>query len=148
MRAITEGLALIGTIDPDAYGTGVTSTDVIDMRYWKEVLFVVTAGDIVSTGTIDFEVNYDTASGGTFTNVVTGKAITQLTEAGTDSNKQALVRVTDEEVAQMAVGARYIRGDANLLAAGADFAVVVLGVPKSYGPANEYDLASVDEIVN
>lgn len=147
MRAITEGLALIGTIDPDAYGTGITSTDVIDMLYWKEVLFVVQAGTITSTGTIDFEVNYDTASNGSFTNVVTGKAITQLTAAGTDSDKQALVRVTDEEVAAMAAGARYIRGDASLLAAGADFGVVVLGVPKHYGSAAEYDIASVDEII-
>jgi hypothetical protein len=76
---------------------------------------------------------------------LTGKAVTQLTEAGTDSDKQAIIRVTAEEVA--AAGHRYIQGTASLAAATSDYGVVVLGVHAHYSRAADYDLASVDEVI-
>lgn len=145
MRAITEGLAIVATIDPDAYGTGAQNSDVIDMLYWKEIVVTVMAGALGSSATLDCVVNGDTASGGAYATLITGKSITQLTEAGTDSDKQAVIRVTDEEVA--AQGLRYVRVTATLGAATSDYGVLVQAVPKSYGPAFEYDLASVDEII-
>lgn len=144
-EALSEQLAIIGTIDPDATAASTVSTDVIDMKHYRRVLFIVLAGELGSSATVDFEVNGDTASNGSFATAITGKAITQLTQAGTDSDKQVLVEVTAEEVA--AQGFRYIRGDLTVGTATSDMAVVVLGSFLRYSDASQYDLASVDEII-
>lgn len=142
---LSERLAVVATIDPDAYGTGAQTTDIIDMAKIRRVLFVVMAGTIASTGKLDFVVYGSAASNMATPGALTGKAITQLTEAGTDSDKQAIVEVTSEEVA--AQGYRYIRGTMTLTTAGADAGVIALAGDITYRPASDYDLSSVDEIV-
>lgn len=146
LQNLGEELAVVATIDPDAYGTGDQSSDVIDMAHFREVIFVVQAGTLGTSATIDFKVYGDTASNGAFSTQITGKEITQLTDAGTDSDKQAIVRVTAEEV--MAQGKRYIKGVMSVGAATSDAGVVALASALRYSAAADYDLASVDEIVN
>ena len=89
---LTEQLAILATIDPADAATGTSTSDVIDMKYWGKVLWIIAGGTVASTGTIDFTVNSGTATG-TVTTSVTD--ITQLTE--TDDNKQVLVEINDEE---------------------------------------------------
>lgn len=141
---LSEQMAVVGAIDPDQYAASTVSTDVIDMLNFRRVLFIVKAGVLGASATLDFEVNGDTASGGTFATQITGKAITQMTKAGTDDDKQALVEVTAEEVA--AQGFRYIRGDLTIGVAASYADVTALGAHTRYHPANMYDVASVDEI--
>lgn len=145
MDKFSERAAVVGVIDPDTYAANTYSTAVIDMSLWRSVLFVIQIGTMAANSTVDFLVNGDTASGGAFATAVTGKAITQLL-AATDSDKQALVEVTAEEVA--AQGLRYIRGDLVIAVAASDSGVVALGTNRRYQPASGYDLASVAEIVS
>lgn len=142
-----ERWAVVGVVDPDAYAAAAYETAAIDMLKYSEIMAIFVAGDIVSTGTIDGGVYYDTATGGSYTSAVTGATITQLTQAGTDSNKQVVVRVSAAEVAAMTEGARFVKVKATLGTAGADFGLIVLG-RVVYSPASAYDLAAVDEIVN
>lgn len=142
---LSERLAVVATVDPDAYGTGAENTDAIDMLQHRRILFIILAGTIASTGKLDFAVYGDTASGGSYATAITGKSITQLTQAGTDSDKQALVEVSAEEV--QAQGLRYIRGVMTFTTAGGDAGVVAVAGDTRYQPANVFDLASVDEIV-
>lgn len=140
-----QKLAVVSCVDPDAYTTGDVNDDVIDMLYWRRVTFLVMAGDLGSSATLNFKVYGDTASGGAFATQITGKEITALTQAGTDSNKQSHIEVTAEEVA--AQGFRYIRGTMSVGAATSDCGVVALGEPAHYAPASNFDLSSVDEYV-
>lgn len=142
---LSERVGVVATVDPDAYGTGDQTTDVIDMKNVNRVMFVVMAGTLGTSATLDFLVKGDTASNGSFTTTITGKSITQLTEAGTDSDKQAIVEVTAEEV--KAQGFRYIRGTLTIGAAASDAGVIAIASGLAYEPASDYDLASVDEIV-
>ncbi len=142
---LSEMLAVVDCIDPDAYTTGAVNGDVIDMKLHRRVMFVVMAGTLGSSATLDFAVYGDTASNGSFATKITGKEITQLTQAGTDSNKQAIVEVTAEEVA--AQGYRYIRGTLTVTTATSDAGAIGLADFSRYGPASENDLSSVDEIV-
>lgn len=144
-QRLSERLAVVATIDPDAYGTGDQSTDVIDMLEHRRIMFVVMLGDFASTGKADFVVYGDTASNGAFSTAITGKAITQLTQAGSDDNKQAIVEISSEEV--QAQGKRYIKGTLTLTTAGADAGVIAIAGDSRYEPNNVFDLASVDEIV-
>jgi Cys-tRNA synthase (O-phospho-L-seryl-tRNA:Cys-tRNA synthase) len=146
-RRFSDDWAVVSTIDPDAYGTGAQTSDVIDMQDWERIVVIVQGGTLGSSATLDAAVHYDTASNGSFTNKVTGKEITQMTEAGTDSDKQAIIEVTASEVAAMAAGARYARVAMTVGAATSDAGLLVLGRSAHYNPATDYDLASVDEIV-
>lgn len=142
---MSEKNAVVDCIDPDAYGTGATTGDIIDMDVYRRVMFVVMVGDLGTVATADFAVYGSAASNMGTPGLITGKSITQMTEAGTDSNKQAIVEVTAEEVA--AQGYRYIRGTLTIGAATSDAGVLTLASGLRYGPASENDLASVDEIV-
>lgn len=144
MDKASERLALVGTIDPDAYAAGTYLTDAIDMADFDRVLFLILAGDLVTNNTTDFKVTASVASGGTYYDL-TGAAITQLTEAGSDSDKQAMVEVKAIDV--LAAGYRYIKGSLTVATAGADASVVALGFDPHYGPASDQNLTSVAEIV-
>lgn len=144
-QRMSEKILVVGVIDPDAYTQSATTykTGAIDMSLHRRVLFVVQVGEMAATSTVDFAVYGDTASNGSFATKLTGKEITRLTQAGTDSDKQALVEVTAEEV--FAQGKRYIRGDLLVGTAASDAAVIALAMHSRYQPGA--DLSSVDEIV-
>lgn len=141
MEMLTEKLALVATIDPVSQAPGTVYTDAIDMRYWERVVFVVSVGALGASATVDFDVCEGTTTSPTTS--ITGKSITQLTKASTDSNKQALVEVRAEELDP---ANRYIRGKLTVGTAASLVSVVALGTGY-HKPASDYDLASVDEIV-
>ena len=90
----SDRAAIVGVVDPDAYTASASYdklTDAIDMSTWGRVAFVVTAGDIEDTGTVDFKVTECATADGTYTDLA-GKAITQLTTD--DDDKQAVVEVS------------------------------------------------------
>jgi len=141
---LTEKLAVLGTIDPDAYGTGTQGSDWMDLSKFRQILFAVMAGALGSSATLDFKVQEATSAAGAGAQDLSGKAITQLTEAGTDSDKQALINVRADELSD---GYRYVRGVMTIGVATSDAGVLVLGGDATYLPASDFDLASVDEIV-
>lgn len=142
---LSEALAVVSCIDPDANTTGAITGDIIDMSKHARVMFVVMAGTLGSSATLDFQVFGSAASNMGSPGALTGKSITQLTEAGTDSDKQAIVEVTAEEV--ISQGYRYVRGTLTVGVATSDAAVLALADHSRYSPASELDLSSVDEIV-
>jgi len=139
---LSERLAVVATIDPDAYGTGAQSSDSIDMCYFDRVVFIVMAGDLGNNGTLDFKVQ-ESANGSSWSDL-SGKSVTQLTQAGTDSDKQAIVEVRADE---LSAGYRYLRGVMTVGTAASDAAVIAIAGDLRYSPASSYDLSSVDEIV-
>ena len=142
---LSEALAVVDCIDPDAYTTADITGDTIDMSKHARVMFIVMAGTLGTSATVNFVVYGSASSNMATPGALTGKLITQLTEAGTDSDKQAVVEVTAEEV--KAQGYRYIRGTLTIGTATSDAGVVTLADHSRYAPASELDLASVDEIV-
>lgn len=138
-----ENFAVVATIDPDAYGTGEQLSDAVDMRNQESIVGIVLLGEITATGTIDAKFVSSATSGGTYTDV-TGKAATQLTAAGTDSDKQVLINLRAEQLAE---GHRFVKLSVTAGTAGADYAAAVLGFNVRYGPDATSDLASVDELV-
>lgn len=143
---LSEAVAVVATVDPDAYGTGEQNSDYIDMQDFERVLFIVMAGTLGSSATLDVQIEQATDTSDTGLKDITGKVITQLTEAGTDSDKQAIIEVKQSDL-DIAGGFRYIRAECTLGAATSDYGLVAIGSNPQYHPASEYDLASVDEIV-
>jgi len=139
----SEACAVVATIDPDAYTATTYNSDVIDMSLFESLMVVLMAGTLGSGATLAAAVHTSAAAGSGFA-ALTGKATTALTEAGTDSDKQAIINLRAEDLPD---GHRYVRIVATLGTATSDFGVVVFGVRPRRGPANDNDLASVAEIV-
>ena len=139
-----EEWALVGVIDPDAYTAGEQLTAAIDMSKWEDILFVVLVGDLGTNATVDASLKASATSGGTYA-AISGKAITQLTQAGTDkSNTQAYIHLRGDE---MPAGKYYVKGSMTVGTATSDAGAIVLGRPRKFKPASDNDLASVGEIV-
>jgi len=142
---LSEKLAVVACIDPDAYAAGAQNSDIIDMRYHDRVMFIVMVGALGSSATLDFKIQEGAASDLSDAADLSGKSITQLTEAGTDSDKQAVVEVTAAEV--KAAGGRYIRGVLTVGVATSDCGAIALADCTRRRPASALDLTTVDEIV-
>ena len=140
----TEAAAVIGVIDPDANSAAAYDSDEIDMSKWESIQAICMAGALGSSATLDFKLQSATASGGSFSDI-TGKAITQLTQAGSDSDKQAVINLRAEE---LTAGHRYVKAVMTVGTATSDSAAIVLGQGARHAPASDNDLSSVDEIVS
>jgi len=141
---ITEKIAVLGAIDPDAYGTGTQGSGWVDMKQFDQLGFVLMVGDFETSATVDFKLQQAKNSSGSGAKDITGKAITQLTDAGTDDNKQAVVVV---KAAELDDGYRFVRGYMTVGVDAVDAGVLVLGADPRYMPASNFDVATVDEIV-
>lgn len=138
--------AVVGVIDPDAYAAAAYSTGYIAMADWFRIMAVIMVGDFVATGVANAKLEQATDAGGTGVKDVTGKAVTALTAAGTDDNKQAIINC-DQDDLDIANSFTHVRLTVTLTTAGADMGAFVLGLSKRYDVASDGDLASVDEII-
>lgn len=141
---LSERLAVVACIDPDAYVAGAESSDWVDMSKFERVIFVVMAGDLGTSATLDAKLQEATDVAGTGAQDISGKAITQLTEAGTDSNKQAIIEIKADE---LTAGFDFVSCEMTVAVATSDCGVIALAGDPRYHPASDNDLASVDEIV-
>lgn len=138
--------AVVGVIDPDANAAGALSTGWIAMKDFASIMAIVMAGDLGTSATLDAKIEQATDGSGTGAKDVSGKAITQLTQAGTDSNKQAVINCRADEI-DIANGFTHARLTMTTATATSDSAAIVLGFDPAYGPASDSDAATVDEIV-
>ncbi|MGX7926466.1 hypothetical protein ACWPMX_07820 [Tsuneonella sp. HG094] len=136
---------VVGVIDPDAYAASTITTAWIDMQDFFAIMAILLAGDIVSTGTIDAKFQQATDDSGTGAKDVSGTSITQLTQAGTDSNKQVAINLAQADLDRNN-GFRFARLSVTLGTAGADFGAVVVALDGRYGAATATDLTTVDEV--
>lgn len=142
----SQRVALVGIIDPDAYAASTVTTGWIAAKDFLSFLAVVSAGDLGSSATIDAKLEQATNSSGGSAKNIAGKAITQLTKAGTDDNKQALINLRQEEL-DTNNGFTHFRLSITVGTATSDAGGFVFGLDPAYGPAQLEDLATVDEIV-
>ncbi len=141
---LAELVGVIATIDPISQAAGAVTCDIIDMRYWREVLFIPLTGVLGASATVDCLVKGSAASNMGSPANLTGKSITQLVKASHD-NFQAIIRVTAEEVA--AQGFRYIQATLTVGTATSLIGLIAIGAHARYSDAADYDLASVNEII-
>lgn len=144
----SEQAAILGVIDPDAYAAGTYVTGWIDMSLWDRIQAIVMAGDLGASATLDAKVTVGTTSTGGTTADVTGGAITQLTQAGSDSNKQAIINLDVNQLAATHVAYQYMRLSMTVGTATSDAGGLVLGFGPKYAPADDNDASTVDEIVS
>ena len=139
----SDRIALLGAIDPDAYSTGTYTTGWVDMSEVDNILAMVSAGTLGASATLDGKIQEAKDGSGTGSQDLTGKAITQLTKAGTDSDKQALINVRSDELSD---GYTHARLSITVGTASSDAAGYVFGLDARYGPKAQ--ASTVDETVS
>jgi len=142
----SDRVAVADAIDPTSQSAGALSTGWISMATFQSVMAIAIAGALGSSATLDAKLEQASDSSGTGVKDVTGKAITQLTQAGTDSNKQAVINCRAEEL-DIANGFTHVRLTMTVATAASLTSAVLLGLDPRYGAASDNDVASVDEIV-
>ncbi len=133
-----------GVIDPDAAAAAAYSTGWISMETNSRVQAITMVGAMVATSTVDAKLEQATDSSGTGVKDITGKAITQLTAAGSDDDQQAIINCRADEL-DIDNDFDHLRLTVTVATAASDMGAIVLAGPSRYEVAA--DLASVDEII-
>ena len=145
-QLMSEGWAVVATIDPDVTTASTVLSDAVDMASYSRVMVIGMAGTLGASATFDLKVTQATTAAGTYKDV-TGAAITQLTQASPDdSDKQVIINV-DQTDLDIDNDYRFIKASLTIGTATSDAACIVLGLPKRR-PASGSDLASVAEIIS
>ena len=91
-------LGLVDVINPSSQAAGTATTGWISMASVGAVLAAIQVGALGASATVDAKFQQATSAAGAGAKDITGKAITQLTKAGTDDNKQVLMSVRAEDL--------------------------------------------------
>lgn len=141
----SEQVAVLGVAAPASQGAGAATTAYVNAKNFDQIMVIVSAGALGTAATLDAKLVQATAVGGTGSKDVTGKAITQLTKAGTDDNKQAIINLRTAEL-DITGGFFWVAVTVTVAEAASLVSVVILGVGPRYGPASLNDVATVDSI--
>lgn len=143
----SDRAAIVGVINPSSQAAGVATTAWVSMANYRSLLAVIAVGAMTTSGTVNAKLQQATDASGTGAKDITGKAITALTEAGEDDNKQALINVRAEDL-DVNNGFTHVQLSITTAVAASLTAGLLLGFDdKRYGSASADDAASVDEIV-
>ncbi len=141
----SERVAVLATVDPDANAASSFTSDWVNMEEWGQLMAIVMAGTIASSGTLDAAMLQATSSTGAGSKAITGKSIVQLTTG--DNDEQSIINLKADEL-DVAGGFSFVAIKLTHGTAGGDSAAVVLGFDCRHAPADDFDLASVGEIVS
>ncbi len=142
----SDQAAILGAINPVSQGAGTVTTAWIDISKFDKLMGIVQAGVLGASATLDAKIQQATSGAGAGAKDIPGKAITQLTQAGTDSNKQAIINVQSDEL-DVNGGFKFVQLQATVATAASLVAGLLLGFTPRYAPASDNDAASVDEII-
>lgn len=144
MRKAYEYGQIISAIDPDNQSAGTVTGDWVKADKFSRYFAVFQCGALTTNNTTDFTIQQATDGSGTSAKAL--KSATQLTEAGTDSDKQVILSFEPSEL-DLAGGFFWVAIRAVTATAAGYVSAVLLGLDPIYGYNTANDLASVDEIV-
>lgn len=141
----SKDVVVVGVIDPDLNTAAAHSTGWIDMNLIQAIQAIVLAGTLGASATLDAKLEQATSAAGAGAKDITGKVITQLTQAGTDeSDLQAIINCRSEEL-DINNGFTHARLTMTVGTASSDSCGIVLGHYARFQPAA--DVATVVQVV-
>lgn len=136
--------AVVASIDPDAYTANTYLSGWVDMSEYRSIMAIVSAGTLGTDATVDAKLRQAKTAAGGSAEDITGKAITQLTQAGTDSDKQAIINLRDYEL-DVNEGFTHVALSITVATATSDVGGLILGFNARYQPPAH--AATVDEVI-
>ncbi len=142
----SQRLALLAALNPVSQTAATVTTGWISAKNFYDFMAVLQVGALGSSATVDAKLQQASDSSGTGAKDISGKAITQLTQAGTDSNKQVLINLAQSDL-DIANGFTHFRLSVTVATAACLIAALVFGIEGRESPVDAFDAATVDEIV-
>lgn len=142
----SDRVAVAATVDPDVLTATTHDSGWVSMADFGSIMAIVAVGTLGSSATVDAILQQATDGSGTGAKAITGKAITQLTDAGSDSDKQAIINCYEDEL-DVENDFTHVRLRITVATASSDGGGVILGLDPAVGVASDSDLSTVDEIV-
>ena len=121
-------------------------TDWTDVSKFQQYMGIIHVGTISSAGAVYAKWGQGTSATGASVKDITTFTNTMTTLSGTDDNKQVVINLPSVTLMDIAGGFKYLALRIRHTAT-AGFGALILGLEPNYGPANDHDIASVDEIV-
>ena len=143
----SEVFAILGRLDPVSQGAATVTSGWIAVKDWHRLAAVLMVGALGASATVDAKIQQASDGSGTGAKDLTqAKQITQLTQAGTDTNKQVVINIEPDDL-DLDNNFTHIRLSVTVAVAASLIAALVLGFYPRFGPAADNDAATVDEIV-
>ena len=141
-----ELFAVLATIDPASLAVGTVTTGWLSVANFHALVASIETGALGTSATLDAKLQQALDSSGTSAKDITGKAITQLTQAGGGSAKQILINVKPEEL-DTVNGFGFVRLSITVGVAASLAGAQVLGVNPRYATADAFNQAAVAQII-
>ncbi|MEH2705221.1 hypothetical protein [Bradyrhizobium elkanii] len=141
----SQRVSVVDVINPQS-ANAVQTSGWIDATKFHNFMAVLMVGAIGAAATVDAKLEQATSNAGAGAKDVTSRAITQLTKAGVDDNKQVLINLKQEDL-DFNNGFKFFRLSMTPAVAASLIAGAVLGFDARYDFATDNDAATVDEVV-
>ncbi|EBA18394.1 hypothetical protein RSK20926_11764 [Roseobacter sp. SK209-2-6] len=142
----SASVALLAVIEPDATAVGDHSTGWLSMADFQAIQALICVGALGAAATIDAKIEQAKDDAGAEVKDLEGAAITQLTKADGDDNKQAIIEFWGEDL-DIKNDFVFVRLTVTVGGANSDLSAVVLGSHPRQGPASKLNPPSVSELV-
>lgn len=137
----SEANELLGHIPADSETVEVNSGWML-METDHRAVCIISVGDMVATATLDADLEQASDALGATAKAITGKSITQLTQAGGDGNQVVMIELRAEEL-DVAGGFKYINLEITPAVAAVEFSAVILGTVVRYKPVSTTNVAEI-----
>jgi len=142
----SEMLTILATLDPASQAAGTATTGWISVANHHGLMASVQSGALGASATLDAKFQQAQDSSGTGAKDILGKAITQLTQAASGSNRQVLINLKPEEL-DTVNGFGFVRLSVTVGVAPSLTSAQLIGVNPRYAPADSLNQAAVAQIV-
>lgn len=95
---ISEDMAPLVSYNADSLGAGTTTSTYVDMENYHRGWLYLNVGDMQAGATLDVALLQATSAAGAGSKAITGKSITQLTQAGGDGDDLLCIELQSEEL--------------------------------------------------
>lgn len=137
-------ITVAGVRNPVSQTAATVTTGWVSMVVHDNIMAYLMIGAMTTNSTVDAKLQQATDASGTSAKDISGKSITQLTQAGTDDNKQVIINCRSDEL-DVANSFTHVRLSVTVGTAASLMAATIFGVDAHYQPATQ--ATTVDEVV-
>lgn len=131
----SERMCPLANLHADSCAAGNHDTSYVSLQSYHRAAFLIDVGDMGSNATLDAAVYQATDTSGTSAKAVTGKSITQLTQAGGDGDAILCIELQTEEL-DVDGGFDCVMLRVTVGTAAVEFSAWVLGIDPRYKPTS------------
>lgn len=126
----------------DSFAIGTHTSSYVSLMNYHRAVVVINVGDIAAGGALDAKILQATTTAGAGVKDITGKAITQLTQAGGDSDSIVCIELQTEEL-DVTNLFDCIALELTVTSGAVEFSYIIYGIEPRYPPVGTTNWAEI-----